>query len=232
MAKRKRKARSASARKRRRRRNPPPFAANPRRRRTRRRRARASSRRRRTYRRNPPTLGTALSPRGIVNRVVQGATDALVVTGGKAAANIVCGYIPAFLTEPGPATVDGKPTQIETQTGKVVRKLLGAAAVAVVASMAVRSRDVQRFAVAGALTSLTEELVRPVVAKLPAPFSGALSSGGRMYLPAMRAYPGTRRLAGGMVSAYPRLSSYGGGVRNRPPLGQAGVSPGWSQGRP
>lgn len=214
MARRKRKTRSAAGgRKRRRRRSNPPTAVN--RRRSRPRIARRA--RRRGVRRNPP-----LNMRGIMNRVMQGVTDALAIVGGEAAANIGAKYIPVLMKETK-AGADGTPVEVETQAGLIVRKLLASVGVAIGASMVfARQRDVQRFIVGGSLASLVKTAVRPMLPTDPkSPFAGALSAGGRVVK--LAAYPG---MGGGMVAGYPVRRALRGypSTQARPRLGNGGTT--------
>lgn len=216
MARRRRKTRpnAAGGRKRRRRRSNPPTAVN--RRRSRRRNpARARSRH---VRRNQP-----LNVRGIMNRVMQGVTDALAIVGGEAAANIGAKYIPVLMKETKTGA-DGTPVEVETQAGLMVRKLLASAAVAIGASFVfARQRDVQRFIVGGSLSSLVKTVVRPLLPTDPkSPFAGALSAGGRMVR--LNAYPGIR---GGAVAGYPlrrALRGYPSSSRPRLGMGNGGTT--------
>jgi len=211
MARRKRK-RSASSRRKRRRQNPPRAAA-PRQRARRRRNAYpvAFNPRRRGRRRNPP-----VSAQGILNVVVQGVTDAAIVTLGEASANILAAQIPAFMKETKTAA-DGTPVTVETQAGAALRRVAAAAGVAIGAQMLFAGkRDLQRFAVAGALSAPVKNVIRPLLPTTGI-FAGALSSGGRnvrfaAYPASLSGYPGAAGTAARMLGS--GMRGYPSGRRN------------------
>ena len=126
---------------------------------------------RRVYRRNP---GIRSMGRGIVGKVMGGATRGLQVTLGRAGVNIVVGFLPAGLQGPG---IVGYAT-----------KAVGAVVVGMAAD-ALGFRAASPFVVAGAFSTIWDDVIRTFNVPLLAP--------------ALSGYP---QMAAGMTG-YPQLAS-------------------------
>lgn len=127
---------------------------------------------------------------GIVPMLVQGVKDAAVITGGKAAANVVSRLIPM---------------PVQGITGRVLSTSIAAVGVGFVANK-VLGRDMARFAIAGALQAPIEGFVKS--ANIPY-ISPALGDDvlGDYYDSGVSGYPSVG--AGNGVGGYPASEGVG-----------------------